>query len=224
MKAWTTLAAAVLIAAGLMVPGSALAGPPAPPPPPTVCMAALSGSVSGDVVVPTGTLCEVVDGTTISGNVTVQEGAVLLVVTGPVTIGGNVKGKNCLGITMSGGGPSAFPLNVVIGGELATDGCRVVSYTFALIGKNVTCKNSDYCVLDRSVVGGNLECSGNTSAAGCYIPDSRIGGDAKLNNNAAIHLDSNQVAGNLKCSGNGTVDDLGGNVVAGTASGQCAGF
>src|SRR5262249_22083946 len=131
MKTWATLTLAVLTAIGLMVPGSALAGPPA-----TQCTGVLSGAVSGDVVVPSGASCTIQDAT-ISGNVNVQQDA-SLEITATTAIRGNVKGKNCASINVAD--EPGLP-DIVIGGDLSADGCQAVSCGGTLIGQNFTCKN-----------------------------------------------------------------------------------
>jgi hypothetical protein len=157
------------------------------------------------------------------------------------TIRGDVKAHDCNVVGLGNGVPYANPENpygkVVIGGDVQIRGCTgapssgyagvqtgypLVSPVPAtvLIGGNFRCTdNPGGCDITACTIGGNLQCSGNASA-GCVAAGSTIAGDATVNDNVFFQLTANEVAGDLKCKDNASGLGIG-NIVAGTASGQC---
>jgi hypothetical protein len=186
------------------------------------------------VTVPAGASCYL-DGVRVTDNVTVGTGATLEVAntTGDSTIGGNVTGKDCGSIDLESTGGSN---RVAVGGNLTVTSCNggfdgargnsaqpPIPPQTMLIGGNVKCDgNPGGCVFDYTVLGKNLECSGNFN---CDLESNAIGGSVTLKGNSGtgIRVDNNIVGGNLACSGN-VATTGGGNTVAGTKSGQCSGF
>src|SRR5262249_32298277 len=154
--------------------------------------------------------------TTISGNVTVQSGANLNIAAsqGSVVIRGHVTGqKGCDFVEVDHSGPGT---TIVIGGDLTIDGCTggfngcraLTTATLpdnTAIGGSFKCNNSgggNECVTDRCVIAGNLDCSGNSG--GCVVPETTVGGNVTLNNNAGAgaSVTSGAVGGNVTITNN----------------------
>jgi hypothetical protein len=122
-------------------------------------------------------------------------------------VGGNVTIQNCTGISFSGsqGRQNETPATVLIGGNVKCD------------------NNAGGCVFDYSVIGGNLECSGNFD---CDLQSDAIGKNLTINNSdgGGAFVDNSSIGGDVKCSGNTVGVASTPNTVAGTKSGQCSGI
>jgi hypothetical protein len=214
------LTAAMLISAGGAAFGAAAA------PTTTSCTGDLPGSVTGNVVVPAGGHCNI-QGLNVTGNVLVQPGGTLISGSGSM-LGGNV---------VSGGAGSAWGpfgysfsvliCNTTIGGSVSVS----KSTDNVIIGDDDDCGSNN---IARSVSvtsnTGGVEMSNNPSPDACPIGNCGIGGSVTVVSNtgsthddaAAAEITANRIAGSLICSGNSAMDPDGGNVVAGTKTGQCA--
>jgi len=221
------IAALVLIGVALAGAGSArTAGD-------LTCTGAAAPGTYNNVVVPANASCTL-DHVRVLGNVTVKTNANLQIVTntGDTTVAGNVSGNNCGFMELQVVNTS---FRIAVGGDFVATNCTGGPFSGSqgssgpgtppqdvLIGGNVKCDNNDGgCVFDYSVVGKNLECSGNFD---CDLQSDAIGGTATIKTStSSMFVFNSIIGGNLACSGNAGPTGSG-NTVAGTKSGQCAGF
>ncbi len=165
----------------------------------TNCTGALTGTISGNVIVPNDASCTL-SSATVSGNVTVKTNATLAV-NGPAAIQGNVAADHCRSVTLTG--------SVTVGGNVLIGYCSSTSgYTGPAVQVN-----------------GNLQCHDNVAA--CVANRGTVNGNVQIQNNvggSASDVSLNVINGNLQCSGNSPAPThaLGPNKVAGVAQGQCA--
>src|ERR1044071_5044375 len=91
--------------------------------PDLTCSSAVAGGTFQNVVVPAGASCTL-DAVTILGKVDVQKGAFLTVqaFSGDITIGGHIKGDNCVSIFLTADFGSHFH-RLVVGGNLIINKC-----------------------------------------------------------------------------------------------------
>src|SRR5947207_1100244 len=108
----------------------------------TNCTGPLTGTISGNVVVPSGASCTLSD-TTVTGNVQVLPNASLTVdaTQQPATIGGSVQATNCASALLEGG--------VTVNGNVQIVQCSQKS---GFVGPGVK-------------IGGNFQCINNGGAA-----------------------------------------------------------
>ncbi len=166
----------------------------------TSCTGALSGSITGDVVVPNGASCTL-SNATVTGDVQVRQNASLTIdaTEQPTTIGGNVAAIGCASALLEGG--------VTVTGDLQIERCSQQS---GFIGPGVK-------------IGGNFQCLSNAGA--CEAELGTVQGSVQLQrNNAASDISLVSVGGNLQCGGNTPVPthNFGPDFVAGSLQGQCA--
>jgi len=168
----------------------------------TNCTGPLTGTVSGNVVVPSGASCTLSD-ITVSGNVQVSQNASLTVdaTQQPATIGGNVYAANCAFALLEGG--------VTVNGDVQIVQCAQQS---GFVGPGVT-------------IGGNFQCQNNSG--GCEADLGTVRGNIQISNSsssAASDVSLVTVGGNLQCQGNTAppTHDFGPDFVSGNLQGQCA--
>jgi hypothetical protein len=188
-----------------------------------------------NVVVPPNANCTL-DAVRVLGNVTVKTNGSLMIRTmnGDITVGGNVTGNGCnfmeLEIDSFNTG-----FRIAIGGDFVATNCTGASFSGsqgssgpgtppmnALIGGNVKCNNnSGGCVFDYTVVGKNVECTGNFD---CDMQSDAAGGDVTIKNSTSSMFVLNSIiGGDLACSGNSGPTGSG-DTVAGKQTGDCSTF
>ena len=140
------LLTAILVATGL------LATAPLAQAEVTTCTGLLTGSVTGDVVVPTGATCTL-EGAEVSGDVTVEPNGRL---DGWGTITGSVS---------IGAGGALHLMDSLIGGDVVCRACRALTMSFMYgVGGDirVTGMTDGYLSWDGVRAGGNIRVTGNT--------------------------------------------------------------
>ena len=163
------------------------------------CTGTVSGTVSGNVVVPSGASCTLSD-VTVSGNVQVSQNASLTVdaTEQPATIHGNVQATNCAFVLLQGG--------VTVGGNLQIVQCAQRS---GFVGPGVK-------------IDGNFECNNNAGACEADLGDVR--GNVQIQSSSSADISLVSVGGNLQCQGNTAppTHTFGPDFVTGNLQGQCA--
>ena len=163
------------------------------------CTGTVSGTVSGNVVVPSGASCTLSD-VTVSGNVQVSQNASLTVdaTEQPATIHGNVQATNCAFVLLQGG--------VTVGGNLQIVQCAQRS---GFVGPGVK-------------IDGNFECNNNAGACEADLGDVR--GNVQIQSSSSADISLVSVGGNLQCQGNTAppTHTFGPDFVSGNLQGQCA--
>src|SRR5271163_3651858 len=168
----------------------------------TPCSSALSGTIKGNVVVPSGASCTLSD-VTVTGGVQVLQNASLTVDTTqqPATINGNVQATNCTFAVLEGG--------VTVGGSVIIRQCAQLS---GFVGPGVK-------------IGGNFQCQNNSGACQADLGD--VHGSVLISNNSSItpsDVSLTSVGGVLQCQGNSAspTHGFGPDWASGQLSGQCA--
>jgi len=171
----------------------------------TQCNGSLTGTIVGNLVVPTGGSCTLYQAN-VTGNVQVSPNATLLV-NGQEEwsqIAGTITANNCASTLLQG--------SVTVGKNVVIQGCTGTSGYAGpgiKIRGNFLCQNNQGpCEATLGEVAGNAQILNNSSSSGA--------GDISLNT----------VGGNLQCLSNtpAPTDALGGEWVSGHLQGQCAGF
>ena len=165
----------------------------------TACTSALSGNITGNVVVPSGASCTLSD-VTVTGNVQVLQNASLTVdaTQQPATIGGNVQATNCTFALLEGG--------VTVNGNVQIVQCAQQS---GFVGPGVK-------------IGGNFQCINNAGACEADLGD--VHGNVQIQSNGSSDISLVSVGGNLQCQGNTPppTHAFGPDFVGGNLQGQCA--
>jgi feruloyl esterase len=165
----------------------------------TNCIGTLTGTISGNVVVPNGASCTL-SNITVTGNVHVLQNASLTVdaTQQPATIGGNVQATNCAFALLEGG--------VTVNGNVQILQCAQRS---GFVGPGVK-------------IGGNFECINN--AGGCEADLGSVHGNLHAQKNGSSDISLVSVGGNLQCQGNTPppTHAFGPDFVSGNLQGQCA--
>ena len=163
------------------------------------CTGALSGKITGNVLVPAGASCTLSD-VTVTGNVQVLQNASLTVdaTQQPATIGGNVQATNCTFALLEGG--------VTVDGTVQIVQCAQQS---GFVGPGVK-------------IGGNFQCINN--AGGCQADLGDVNGSVQIQGNGSSDISLVSVGGNLQCQGNTPppTHTFGPDFVSGNLQGQCA--
>ena len=157
----------------------------------TSCTGTMTGTISGNVVVPSG-ICTLL-GATVTGNVTVKTGASLVVNAGS-TVDGNISADQCNFVQISPGGP---PPNSVYG-NVSIQNC-----TGAEIGYGIDLPSAP---LTR--INGNFLCQGNSSATFfsiCNANNGSVGGSVRVDDNDGAFVMGNSVGGNVQVDDNSKV-------------------
>jgi hypothetical protein len=167
----------------------------------TSCSGTLSGSVSDDVVVPSGGQCTVLNAT-IGGDIDVEAGATL-VVNGylePTTVGGDIRARHCSSALLEG--------NVTVGGRVQFADC--------------TGAGPNGFQGPGTIIRGNFECANNAGPCEAWLGN--VGGSVHMvNNGGASDVSLVDIGGALVCAGNSsTTHRRGPNWVGGDLTGQCA--
>jgi len=168
----------------------------------TSCTNTLSGTIEGNVVVPSGASCTLSD-VTVTGGVQVLQNASLTVdaTQQPVTINGNVLATNCAFALLEGG--------VSVGGNVQIQGCSQQS---GFVGPGIK-------------IGGNFQCQNNSGACEGDLGD--VHGSVLISNNSSnipSDVSLTSVGGVLQCQGNSAspTHSFGPDWANGQLSGQCA--
>jgi hypothetical protein len=201
------------------------------------CNTTMSGTIPGNLVVPTGTTCTL-NGARVAGNVLVEKSATLNVGTGskirgnieaeqcnfvflfgnPISVGGNVRIDSC------GGGQDGYqadngpPPGIRIDGNFFCEnnavGCLI---TGGEVGGNARFINNEVSQIFGPTIGGNLVVNDNSAplpgAEAAVVVSGTIGGNVEVNGNSApqgsVIVGGNKIGGNLRCRGNtpGVTDD-----------------
>ena len=196
--------ATTMLAFGIMAAGLPAAGAD------TSCTGALTGAISGNVVVPDGASCQL-DNASVTGNVLVRTGASLAMgVIGSVTISGDLQADHCTSV-----GVISFTTSLLsIGGNVVIRSCTEMSGYDVSIGSS-----------GSVTIGGNFLCQANS--APCFAQRGSIGGNAIVSDNSGgtSIVAGNEIDGNLVCLHNTAVIDASApNTVFGKKLGQCAGL
>jgi hypothetical protein len=188
------------------------------------CTGTIGAVVTGTVVVPPGAECDLV-GTTVNGNVVVEPGGGIFVVGATidgslVSTGASYVAVGNLGEFLGSNQISRILGNVVITGTTGTPGFPTT---------NVLC--------DATFVGGNVAITANkapvvigTFPGNCFYPGTGPAGDtingsvSVTSNSAPVVLNNNLIGKDLTCRGNQPAPSGAGNVVDGSATGQCKAF
>ena len=166
------------------------------------CTGALSGSITGNLVVPSDASCTLSDAT-VTGDVQVLQNATLSVdaTQQPTTIDGNVQANHCAATLLEGG--------VTVTGSVQIRQCAQLS---GFVGPGIK-------------IGGNFQCVNN--GGGCQADLGDVHGFVQVQGNSSstssdVSLVS--VGGSLQCSGNtpSPTHTFGPDFVAGDLQGQCA--
>jgi feruloyl esterase len=167
----------------------------------TTCTSTLSGSITGNIVVPVGASCTLSDAT-VTGNVQVLQNASLTVdaTQQPTTINGNVLANQCASTLLKGG--------VTVSASVQIQQCAQPS---GFIGPGVK-------------IGGDFECI--NSGGGCQADLGDVQGSVQVqrnNSSAASDISLVSVGGNLQCQGNTPppTHTFGPDFVTGNLQGQC---
>lgn len=173
--------------------GLALVGTAQPAAAEQLCTGTIGAQTIGDDVrVPAGAACTL-DGTIVDGNVLVGPGA-RLTVTG-ATIDGNIQDD---------GGSAGH-----------------VAVTDARIGGNIQLEQGSSAAVADTTIDGDLQLESNVGQL--RATGSTIGGNLQANQNTGgLTIIDNRIDGNLQCQSNAPAPTGGGNVVEGSAEGQCA--
>src|SRR5216683_4162129 len=168
----------------------------------TSCTGALSGSITGNIVVPNGASCTLSDAT-VTGDVQVLQNATLAVdaTQQPTTIDGNVQANHCASALFEGG--------VTVTGSVQIQQCAQRS---GFVGPGIK-------------IGGSFQCVDN--GGGCQADLGDVHGFVQIQGNnasAASDISLISVGGNLQCSGNTPppTHAFGPDFVSGNLQGQCA--
>ena len=168
----------------------------------TSCTGTLSGSVTGNVVVPNGASCTL-SAATVTGDVQVGQNAILTVDARQqaTTIVGNVQANRCASALLEGG--------VTVNGSVQIQQC-VQQSGFAGPGVKI---------------GGDFQCINN--GGGCQADLGDVHGFVQIrgnNSSAASDISLVSVGGSLECHGNTPppTHTFGPDFVAGSLQGQCA--
>ncbi len=168
----------------------------------TSCSSTLSGTIQGNVVVPSGASCTLSD-VTVTGGIQVLQNASLTVdaTQQPATINGNVQATNCTFAVLQGG--------VTVGGSVIIQQCTQLS---GFVGPGVK-------------IGGNFQCQNNSGACQADLGD--VHGSVLISNNSSItpsDVSLTSVGGVLQCQGNSgsPTHGFGPDWASGQLLGQCA--
>jgi feruloyl esterase len=165
------------------------------------CTGPLTGTITGNVLVPSGASCTLSDAT-VTGNVQVLQNASLTVdaTQQPTTINGSIQAINCASALLEGG--------VTVTGNVQIVQCTQKS---GFVGPGVN-------------IGGSFQCTNN--AGGCEANLGNVHGSVQLQGNGASDVSLVSVAGNLQCTGNTPppTHSFGPDFVSAALQGQCAGF
>jgi feruloyl esterase len=168
----------------------------------TSCTGTLSGSVTGNIVVPVGASCTLSDAT-VTGDVQVLQNASLTVdaTQQPTTINGNVLANQCASALLEGG--------VTVSASVQIEQCAQPS---GFVGPGVK-------------IGGDFQCINNGGSCQADLGD--VQGSVQIqgnNSSAASDISLVSVGGNLQCQGNtpAPTHTFGPDFVAGNLQGQCA--
>ena len=165
----------------------------------TSCTGPLSGTVNGDIVVPTGASCTL-SNATVSGDVHVLKDASLTIdaTEQPTTINGNVLANGCRFALLEGG--------VTVSDSVEIRQCAQQS---GFIGPGVK-------------IGANFQCINNPG--GCEANLGTVQGSVQIGGSNASDISLVSVGGNLQCGGNtpAPTHNFGPDFVTGTEQGQCA--
>ena len=165
----------------------------------TSCTGPLSGTVNGDIVVPTGASCTL-SNATVSGDVHVLKDASLTIdaTEQPTTINGNVLANGCTFALLEGG--------VTVSDSVEIRQCAQQS---GFIGPGVK-------------IGANFQCINNPG--GCEAELGAVQGSVQIEGSTASDISLVSVGGNLQCGGNtpAPTHNFGPDFVAGSFQGQCA--
>lgn len=157
------LVAFCVVFAGVATVGRANAGPAS-----LTCTTDISGTVTANVVVPSGEVCALLAGAVVYGNIAVEKAATLFVDDG-VTINGNVEARSGSGVLMGEG-------TTLNGSYGASDAASAI--VNAAVNNNVTFSGGSYGLVGE--VSGRLTCSGSAtgasltpgaSSSGCVVAD-----------------------------------------------------
>ena len=165
----------------------------------TACSSTLSGTVNGNVVVPSGASCTL-SNVTVTGGVRVSQNASLTIdaTRQPATINGTVQATNCVSALLEGG--------VTVGGNVQIQGCAQQS---GFVGPGVK-------------IVGSFECINN--AGGCEADLGEVRGNVQIQSSSSADISLVSVAGSLQCQGNtaSPTHAYGPDFVSGSLQGQCA--
>jgi hypothetical protein len=168
----------------------------------TSCTGTLSGSITGNIVVPSGASCTLSDAT-VTGDVQVLQNASLSVdaTQQPTTIDGNVLANQCASALLKGG--------VTVSGSVQIQQCAQPS---GFLGPGVK-------------IGGGFQCVNNGGACQADLGD--VHGIVQIQGNnasAASDISLVSVGGNLECHGNtpAPTHTFGPDFVTGNLQDQCA--
>src|SRR6516164_5278752 len=168
----------------------------------TSCTSTLSGSITGNIVVPIGASCTLSDATII-GNVQVLQNASLTIdaTQQPTTINGNVLANQCASALLKGG--------VTVSASVQIRQCAQLS---GFVGPGVK-------------IGGDFQCINN--GGGCQADLGDVRGSVQVqadNSSTASDISLVSVGGNLQCQGNtpSPTHAFGPDFVVGSLQGQCA--
>jgi feruloyl esterase len=166
------------------------------------CTGTLTGTISGNLVVPSGASCTL-SNATVTGNVRVQQNASLIVdaTQQPATIGGSVQATNCAFALLEGG--------VTVNGNVRIVQCAQKS---GFVGPGLK-------------IDGNFHCTDDPG--GCEADLGAVGGNVLVQGNgstAASDISLVSVGGNLVCQSNtpAPTHAFGPDFVSGNLQGQCA--
>ena len=166
----------------------------------TVCTSqSLTGSITGNVVVPSGASCTL-SNATVSGDVHVRQNASLTIdaTAQPTTINGNVLANGCRFALLEGG--------VTVSDSVEIRQCAQQS---GFTGPGVK-------------IGANFQCINNPG--GCEAELGAVQGSVQIEGSTASDISLVSVGGNLQCGGNtpAPTHNFGPDFVTGTEQGQCA--
>jgi feruloyl esterase len=168
----------------------------------TNCSGTLSGSVTGNIVVPAGNSCTL-SSATVTGDVQILQNANLIVdaTQQPTTITGNIQASHCASALLEGG--------VTVTGSVQIQQCAQRS---GFVGPGIK-------------IGGDFQCSNNS--AGCEAELGYVQGFVQIqSNNASTASDISlvSVGGGLECHDNTPppTHAFGPDFVSGNLQGQCA--
>ena len=168
----------------------------------TSCTSTLSGSITGNIVVPIGASCTLSDATII-GKVQVLQNASLTIdaTQQPTTINGNVLANQCASALLKGG--------VTVSASVQIRQCAQLS---GFVGPGVK-------------IGGDFQCVNNGGSCQANLGD--VQGSVQVqgnNSSAASDISLVSVGGDLQCQGNtpAPTHSFGPDFVSGNLQGQCA--
>jgi hypothetical protein len=165
----------------------------------TVCNGSMTGTFSGNLVVPAGGSCTLYQAN-VGGNVLVSPHASLTVdgLEEWTAIAGNIQATQCASTLLEG--------SVTVGGDVLIQQC---SGTSGFAGPGVKIR-------------GNFICQNNQGP--CTAGLGEVDRNVLVQNNSAGDISLNVIGGNLQCQGNAAAPthNLGGEWVSGSLQGQCA--